>query len=78
MNQIVFEGVKKIVADSLDVSESEITIEKTFSELGGDSLDAVDTIMRIEKEFDIAISDRDMEKLTTVGAIVNYIESRSK
>lgn len=55
-----------LIADSLNVQESEITEDKNLKDLGADSLDVVDTIMEVEKEFDIAIPDTDMEKLITV------------
>lgn len=78
MNTEIFEKVKIIVADRLNVKESEVTFEKRFKDLGADSLDAVDTIMEIEKKFDMSISDNDMEKLTTIESIVDYIEDHTK
>ena len=70
--------LKPIIADRLSVHESEITEDKTLSDLHADSLDAVDVIMEIEKAFDIAIPDADMENLTTIKSIVDYIESHTK
>ena len=71
--------LKPLIADSLNVNESEVVPEAILTtDLHADSLDAVDTIMIIEKEFDIAITDADMEKLTTVKSIVDYIEQHTK
>lgn len=78
MNQEIFERVKPIIADRLNVKESEVTPEKTFKDLRADSLDSVDTIMEIEKEFNLAIPDADMEKFTNIHSIVDYIEAHTK
>ena len=75
----ILSKMKSIIADSLNVEESEVVPEATLTtDLHADSLDAVDTIMEIEKAFDIAIPDADMENLTTVKSIVDYIESHTK
>ena len=53
-----------------------VTIESSFvDDLGADSLDAVELIMRLEEEFGIDIPDDDAEKITTVQAAVDYIKS---
>ena len=55
---MVFEKVKSIVADQLDVEEEKVTAEASITEdLGADSLDVVDLVMSIEEEFDIEIPD---------------------
>lgn len=73
---MVFEKVKSIVADQLDVEEEEVTAEASITEdLGADSLDVVDLVMSIEEEFDIEIPDEAVENIKTVGDIVSYIES---
>lgn len=72
----VFETVKKIIVDRLDVDEASVTMEASFKDdLGADSLDIVELVMELEDEFDLEISDEDAEKITTVGEVVNYIES---
>ena len=74
-----FEKVKKIVTEKLGVPEAEVTEEASFiNDLGADSLDVVEFIMEVEKEFDIAISDEDATKLATVGDAVKYIEAHQK
>lgn len=50
--------------------------ETKFSDLGADSLDAVELVMEFEEEFDICISDEDAEKITTVGEAIKYVEER--
>lgn len=70
----IYTALKRIISDRLEVEEKEITPEKTMNDLGADSLDAVDTLMEIEKEFDIAISDSDMEKLSTIKDILDYLQ----
>ncbi len=74
---MVFEKVKSIVADQLDVEEEKVTSEANITEdLGADSLDVVDLVMSIEEEFDIEIPDEAVESIKTVGDIVSYIESK--
>ncbi|SIT01160.1 acyl carrier protein [Alicyclobacillus vulcanalis] len=71
----VFERVKKIIVDRLNVDEDKVTLEATFKDdLGADSLDIVELIMELEDEFDMEISDEDAEKISTVGDVVTYIE----
>ena len=67
--------VKAIIADKLDVEETEVTPEASFTnDLGADSLDTVELIMEFEKEFNIKIPDDQAEKITTVGHAIAYIE----
>ena len=67
--------VKAIIADKLDVEETEVTPEASFTnDLGADSLDTVELIMELEKEFNIQIPDDQAEKIQTVGHAIAYIE----
>lgn len=67
--------VKAIIADKLDVEETEVTPEASFqNDLGADSLDTVELIMEFEKEFNIQIPDDQAEKIQTVGHAIAYIE----
>ena len=60
--------VKAIIVDKLGVDESEVKPEATFTnDLGADSLDTVELIMELEKEFNITIPDDQAEKIATVG-----------
>jgi acyl carrier protein len=75
----IAEKVKQIVVDQLSVEdEAELTMETSFQDLDADSLDVVELIMALEEEFDIEIPDEDAEKLTTVGAAVEYIKEKQK
>ena len=76
MNEImVFEKVKGILIDQLDVEEEKVTLEASIADdLGADSLDVVDLVMSLEEEFDLEIPDDLVENIKTVGDIVKYIE----
>ena len=68
-----------IVVDKLGVEESKVTPEANFtSDLGADSLDTVELIMELEKEFNISIPDDDAQKIATVGDAIAYIENAAK
>lgn len=69
--------LKAIIAKSLNVPEEEVTPDSTLLSLGADSLDNAQAIMDIEKGFDMAIPDTDMEKFDTVQTIVDYIEKHT-
>jgi len=74
----VFEKVRDVIAEELNVSEDQITPDASFADdLGADSLDVVELVMRLEDEFDISIPDEDAEKIRTVGDAVGYIESKT-
>ena len=71
--------VKAIIVDKLSVDEAEVKNEASFAnDLGADSLDTVELIMALEKEFGVTIPDSDAEKIQTVGDAVAYIENASK
>jgi len=75
VNSEIFEKVRKIIADKLDIEEDKITPESSFlDDLGADSLDIVELIMELEEEFNIEIPDEDAEKIRTVADAVKYIE----
>jgi|TARA_B110000914_G_C15456740_1_gene443765 acyl carrier protein len=71
-----FDKVKEVVIDKLGVEEDKIISSASFvDDLGADSLDTVELIMQLEEEFGIEIPDEDAEKITTVQAAVDYIDS---
>ncbi len=72
---MVFEKVKSIIVDQLDVDENKVTeVANIQDDLGADSLDIVDLVMSFEEEFDLEIPDDQVEKIKTVGDIVKFIE----
>lgn len=74
---MVFDKVKKIIVDQLDVEEDNVTEAASITDdLGADSLDVVDLVMSFEEEFDIEIPDDQVEKIKTVGDIVKFIEEK--
>jgi acyl carrier protein len=76
MNQEIFDKVKKIVIDQLEVEENQVTSEASFAnDLGADSLDTVELVMALEEEFDIEIPDEVAEQIDTVGKAVEHISS---
>ncbi len=71
--------LKKIVSEELGVEESKITMDSKFiDDLGADSLDTVELVMRLEDEFDCDIPDEEAEKITSIGDAVRYIENHPK
>ena len=72
---MVFEKVRDILVDQLDVEEEKVTMDASITDdLGADSLDVVDLVMSLEEEFDGEIPDNQVENIKTVGDIVRYIE----
>ena len=71
----VQDKIKQIIVDELGVDEAEVTENARFIEdLGADSLDLVELVMRFEEEFDIEIPDEDAEKIQSVRDAYNYID----
>jgi len=67
--------VKQIIVDELGVDENEVTPNARFiDDLGADSLDTVELVMRFEEEFGIEIPDEDAEKIQSVRDAYQYIE----
>ena len=75
----IFEKVKAIIVEQLQVSEETVTEDASFiDDLGADSLDLVELIMALEEEFGIEIPDADAEKVVTVSDVVNYIKENAE
>ena len=68
----MLEKMKEMVADQLNVDAAEITAETSFKDdLGADSLDLFELVMALEEEYNVEIPSEDLEKLTTVGAVMD-------
>lgn len=73
------EKVKAIIVDKLGVDEAQVTPEASFTnDLGADSLDTVELIMELEKQFSITIPDEESQNIQTVGDAIAYIEEHTK
>ncbi|MGN0534073.1 MAG: acyl carrier protein [Eubacterium sp.] len=73
---MVFDKIKVILAEQLDIDENSITPESLIVEdLGADSLDAIDIVMSVEDEFGIEVPDEIVEKMETVNDILSYVEN---
>lgn len=69
--------VKDIIVEQLGVNADQVTEGASFIEdLGADSLDTVELVMAFEEEFGAEIPDEDAEKLTSVGAVINYLKEK--
>lgn len=75
----LFEKIKKLIAEKLEVEEDKITMEASFrQDLGADSLDTYELVYAIEEEMGITIPDEKANEFETVGDAVNYIKSQVK
>ena len=71
------ERVKKIIGEQLGVKQEEVTNNASFVEdLGADSLDTVELVMALEDEYSVEIPAEDLEQLTTVGEVMNYLKAK--
>lgn len=77
MSTDIFERVKKVTVEELDVKAEEVVMEASFTEdLGADSLDVVELVMAFEDEFGIDIPDEEVGEIKTVGNAVDYISKK--
>ena len=73
----MLEKMKEIIADQLSVDADSITEASSFKDdLGADSLDLFELVMALEEEYNVEIPSEDLEKLTTVGAVMDYLKSK--
>lgn len=77
-NEEIFQKVKDVIVDQLNVDEDEVTPEASFiDDLGADSLDIVELVMALEEQFGISIPDEEAENIKTVGDAVEYIAANA-
>lgn len=78
-NDQIVEKVTDLIAEYLGVDRSEVVPNAAFiDDLSADSLDIVELVMALEKEFNVEISDEDAEKILTVQDAIEYVRSHSK
>ena len=74
-SKLVNEKIKELIAEELGADAATITKETTFDEdLGADSLDLFDLVMKFEDEFEVKIPTEELENIKTVGDVCDYIE----
>ena len=73
----MLEKMRKILAEQLDLDEETITPESRFKEdLEADSLDLFELLTSLEEQYSLEIPAEDMENLTTVGSVIDYLQSK--
>ncbi len=73
----LFEKMKKLIADKLEIDESKINMDSSFrNDLGADSLDTYELVYAIEEELGVSIPDEKANELETVRDAYEYIKSQ--
>lgn len=73
----MFEKVAEIIKEQLNIGEVEINQDTSFKDdLDVDSLDLFELVMALEEEYGIEIPSEDLEQLTTVGAVIEYLKNK--
>lgn len=73
----MLEKIKEIVAEQLNTAEEGITLDTSFKEdLGADSLDLFELVMAFEDAYSVEIASEDLEKLVTVGDVIDYLKEK--
>ncbi len=74
---MVFDQLKAIIVDQLDVAPNDVSLESSFvNDLGADSLDMVELIMAIEEKMEVHIEQKEVKGLTTVGDVLRFVEAQ--
>jgi acyl carrier protein len=74
---VVAEKVKQIIVEQLGVDEGQVDLTASFvDDLGADSLDIVELVMKFEEDFELDIPDEDAENIKTVKDAIDYIEKK--
>ena len=72
----MLEKMKEIIAEQLNVDESEVELSSNFKEdLGADSLDLFELVMALEEEYDVEIPSEELENITTVEDVIEYLKA---
>lgn len=76
MNKDIYEQLKAIAVNDIGIDEEKIKPESDIiKELGLDSLDIVDMLMKVEETFGVTIDDSDVAEMRTVADVVSFIEN---
>ncbi len=71
------EKIQKIIAEQLNIDAAQVTLDSSFKDdLDADSLDLFEMVMSLEDEYGVEIPSEDLEKLVTVGDVVNYLKEK--
>ncbi len=73
---MVFERLREIICDQLELSEDDVTLDAVLTDVGADSLDLVDIVMSIEDEFGVEVPDDALDRFVTIGDVVDFLEDR--
>ena len=72
----MLDKMKEIIAEQLNVDESEIELTSNFKEdLGADSLDLFELVMALEEEYDVEIPSEELENINTVEDVIEYLKA---
>ncbi|MBQ9714975.1 MAG: acyl carrier protein [Clostridia bacterium] len=72
---MIFEKIRKLLAEQINISEDEIKMESDIiNDLGADSLDVVEMLMAVETEFNVTVPDEVAMEMKTIGDVVSFIE----
>jgi acyl carrier protein len=71
----IIEKIISNVSDKFEISNDRITFDSSFKSIGADSLDIVEIIVEMEKEFNVDVPDSKLLKLLTVGSLAEYIDA---
>lgn len=73
----MLERMKELIADQLGIDAETITSESKFKEdLGADSLDLFELVMALEDEYSVEIPAEDLQTMTKVGDVINYLKDK--
>lgn len=73
----MLEKIKEMVAEQLNVEAADLKADTSFKDdLGADSLDLFELVTNLEDEYEIEIPSEELENLTTVGAVAEYLKAK--
>ena len=77
-NEEIFDKVKEVIVEQLNVEEDDVSEDASFiDDLGADSLDIVELVMALEEQFGVSIPDEEAERIKSVGDAVAYIAANA-